>query len=79
MFRSMNEFINLGLPKRKIIIAEEPLWKIINQYQASEWFMFDKYWFEPAKRLYIKNSPVVRVLSSRFRAIVVLPWGVFLH
>ena len=41
--------------------------------------MLGKYWFEPAKRLYIKNCPAVRVLSSKVRAIVVQAWGVFLH
>ena len=49
----MNEFVNLGLPKRKIIIAEELLWKIIIQYQTSEWIMSGKHWFEPVKCLYI--------------------------
>ena len=38
-----------------------------------------KYWFEPAKRLYIKNCPVIRVLSLRAQPIVVQAWGVFLH
>ena len=47
----MNEFVNLGLPKSKIIMVQEHLWKIINKYQASEWFMLGKYWFVPAKRL----------------------------
>ena len=41
--------------------------------------MLCKYWFEPVKRLYIKKYPVVRVLSSRVRAMVVWAWGVFLH
>ena len=49
----MNEFVNLGLPKRKIIIAEERFWKIINQYQTSELIMLGEHWFEPAKYLYI--------------------------
>ena len=39
--------------------------------------MSGKYWFEPVKRLYIKNCPAVCVLSSRVRAIVVRAWGVF--
>ena len=38
-----------------------------------------KYWFEPAKCLYIKNCPAVSVLSSRVRANVGPAWGVFLH
>ena len=38
-----------------------------------------KYWFEPAKHLYIENCPAVRVLSSKVRAIVVRAWGVLLH
>ena len=38
--------------------------------------MLGKYWFEPAKRFSLK---IALKSVSRVRAIVVRPWGVFIH
>ena len=62
----MNEF-QLGLPKCKIIIVNERYEKKLTNIKHLNDSMLGKCWFKPAKSLYIKNCPAVRVLSVSHR------------